>query len=54
MEGFKTCKMSYLALVGIAHQIRSMLYYDFITFLSKQILQALCIKMLGFHASVGG
>ena len=27
----ETCKMSYLALVGIAHQLRSMWYYGFIT-----------------------
>ena len=44
----ETCKMSYLALVGIAHQLRSMWYYGFITFLSKQILQVLWIETVGF------
>jgi len=44
----ETCKMLYLALVGVAHQMRSMWYYGFITFLSKQILQALWIEMVGF------
>jgi hypothetical protein len=28
----ETCKMSYLALVGITHQLRSMWYYGFIPF----------------------
>jgi hypothetical protein len=41
VESFKTCKMSYLALAGIAHQLRSMWYYGFITFLSKKIIQVL-------------
>jgi hypothetical protein len=45
---FDTCKMLYLALVGIAHQMRSMWYYAFITFLSKQILQALWTEMVRF------
>jgi len=31
----ETCKMLYLALVGIAHQLRSMLYYGFITIFVK-------------------
>ena len=31
----ETCKMLYLALVGIAHQMRSMWYYGFITFCIK-------------------
>ena len=44
----ETCKMSYLALVGTAHQLRSMWYYGFIIFLSKQILQVLRIEMVGF------
>ena len=44
----KTCYMLYLALVGIAHQLRSMWYYGFIIFLSKQILQVLRIEMVGF------
>ena len=44
----ETCEMSYLALVGIAHQLRSMWYYGFIIFLSKQILQVLQIEMVGF------
>jgi hypothetical protein len=44
----ETCKMLYLALVGITHQMRSMWYYGFIIFLSKQILQALWIEMVGF------
>jgi hypothetical protein len=45
---FDTCKMLYLALVGIAHQMRSMWNYGFITFLPKQILQALWIETIGF------
>ena len=44
----ETCKMLYLALVGIAHQLRNMWYYGFISFLSKQILQVLWIEMVGF------
>ena len=44
----ESCKISYLALVGIVHQMRSMWYYGFITFLSKQILQVLWIEMVGF------
>jgi hypothetical protein len=43
-----TCKMLYLALVGITHQMRSMWYNGFTTFLSKQILQVLLIEMVGF------
>ena len=45
---FESCKILFLALVGIAHQMRSMLYYGFMTFLSKQILQVLWIEMIGF------
>ena len=41
------CRISYLALVGIAHQWRSMWYYGFI-FVSKQILQVLWIEMVIF------
>jgi hypothetical protein len=44
----ETCKMSYLVLVGIIHQMRSMWYYGFIAFFSKQILQVLRIEMVGF------
>ena len=43
----ETCKMSNLALVRIAHQLRSMWYYGFI-FLLKQILQVFWIEMAGF------
>ena len=44
----KTCYMLYLALLGIAQQMRSMWYYGFIVFLSKQILQVLWIETVGF------
>jgi hypothetical protein len=40
--------MLYLALVENAHQMRSMWYYGFISFLSKQILQTLWIEIVGF------
>jgi hypothetical protein len=43
-RSLKTCKMLYLVLVEIAHQLRSMWYYGFISFLSKQILQVLWIE----------
>jgi hypothetical protein len=46
-RGLEFCKMPYLVLVGIAHQLRSMWYYGFI-FLTKQILQVLWIEMVGF------
>jgi hypothetical protein len=45
---FDTCKMLYSALVGITHQMRSMWYYGFISFLSKQILQVLWLETVGF------
>jgi hypothetical protein len=32
---FETCRMPYLALVGIAHQLRSIWYYGFITIFVK-------------------
>ena len=44
----ETCRMTYLALVGIVHQLRSMWQYDFIIFLSKQIIQVLWIETVGF------
>ena len=43
----ETCKILYLALVEIVHQMRSMWYYGFI-FLSKQILRVLWIELVGF------
>jgi hypothetical protein len=43
-----TFKISYLALVGILHQLRSKWYYSFIKFSSKQILQVLWIETVGF------